>query len=118
MAESRRLTAESFLPETCLPALPPACAARHATHRRRAHPAKLRLAPVRLRRDRALPLLPAPTPATLAASRPRARGALRAAHHPDTRRDLRSESRVRTGKAPAYRPPGNECGPARCRAAL
>ena len=82
-----------------------AFAARQPVRRHRAHRAKPPRAPARWPRGRACPLPPAPILAARGASPPRGRGAPRAAHRQDRRRDWRSGSRAKIPKAPAYPPP-------------
>src|ERR1039457_2064571 len=106
--------AESLSP----PAPSPACAARRAVHRHRAHRAMLPAAPARWLWDRAPRLLPAPTPAIHDASRLPVRGALLAEHHPGMHTDSHLEFRVRIAMARECPPPGNEFVPARFHATL
>src|SRR5579864_3470796 len=92
-------------------AAPPACAAHHAVRRHRARPATLLPELAESPPDPAFRLPPAPIPATRAASRRPARGALRAAHHPDTRTGSHSKSHAKTAMVLACQRP--ECGFAR-----
>src|SRR5260370_20435652 len=95
-----------------------ACAAHHAIHPRRAHPATLLLALARSPPDPACRLLRELTQAESAASRPLALGALLEERRRDTHMDSHSKSHGKTATEPACPPQYSGCGHPPCGTAV